>query len=143
MGLDDILAEHAIRRQLVAVARAMDAGDWETLGAAFAPDITADFGTGEIAGRDNVIALIRSYLDNCGTTQHLLGNILVDIDGDTATSEAYVADMHLSRQAGSDLSFRTLGNYSDTWKKDGEEWLLVRRIKDNRAIVGSMDVFNP
>jgi hypothetical protein len=39
--------------------------------------------------------LLRSYLDKCGHTQHLIGNVLIEIGGDTATSRAYVADTHL------------------------------------------------
>jgi 3-phenylpropionate/cinnamic acid dioxygenase small subunit len=141
MSLEDLIAERAIQRQLIKLARAMDNRDWDSAAAVMADDIQADFGTGPVQGRDQVIAFIRSCLDPCGTTQHLLGNILVDVTGETATSEAYVSDMHLSRQPDSDLSFFTLGNYSDKWQRAGDGWLLVERVKDNRETVGSMDVF--
>ncbi|MEM1114359.1 MAG: nuclear transport factor 2 family protein [Pseudomonadota bacterium] len=142
MDLEQLLAEREITRGLIAFARAMDERDYGTMSALVTPDVHADFGVGGIDGRQAVVDFIASFLDNCGTTQHILGNILIEIDGDTATSEAYVSDMHLSSDPASDISFRTLGNYSDTWVKQDGAWLIARRIKDNRAAVGSMDVFD-
>ncbi len=143
MDMETLLAEREISRQLIRMARAMDERDWEAFAAITTDDIRADFGLGEISGRDEVIAFVRQFLDNCGVTQHLLGNVVIDVSGDTATSEAYVADLHLHRDPGRDLSFRTLGNYRDSWVKSGGTWQLSDRRKDNRATVGSMDVFKP
>lgn len=141
MSIETLLAEREIYRQLVHFARAMDERDWDTLAGITAEEIQADFGSGEIVGVKAVIALIRSYLDNCGTSQHLLGNILIDVDGDVATSESYVSDMHLPRDESRDIHFRTLGNYSDRWVKRDGCWVMTSRIKNNRALMGSMGVF--
>jgi SnoaL-like protein len=141
MEIEVLLAEREIYRQLVRFARAMDERDWDVLAAICTDDISAEFGTGEVLGPDAVIGLIRSYLENCGTTQHLLGNVLIDVAGKSATSESYVADLHLARDENRDIQFRTLGNYSDTWVRRGGDWLLSKRVKNNRAIVGTMDVF--
>lgn len=140
-GIETLLAEREIYRQLVRFARAMDERDWDTLAAISAADIRAEFGTGEVVGVDALVDLIRSYLDNCGTTQHLLGNVLIDVAGDTAKSESYVSDMHLAKDERRDIRFRTLGNYSDSWVRRDGQWLLCRRVKNNRATVGSMEVF--
>ncbi len=141
MKLEDLLCEMAIQRQLIKLARAMDEKDWGAIEHVLTPDIYADLGTGGMRGSATVIGLIKSYLENCGTTQHLLGNILIEIDGDTATSESYVSDLHLSKDTSLDISFRTLGNYSDTWVKIDGEWRISKRIKNNRATLGSMTVF--
>lgn len=141
MQLEDLIAERAIYRQLVRFSRAMDARDWDGLAALALPELFADFGVGPLEGRDAVIANIRSYLDHCGVTQHLLGNVLIEVNGDVATSQAYVADMHLDGDNDPQRYFRTLGNYSDTWRRVDDEWLLERRVKDNKALLGTMDVF--
>lgn len=141
MNLEKLLCEHEIQRQLIKLARAMDERDWETIESIVTPDIHANFGTGDIRGSSAVIGLIKSYLENCGTTQHLLANILIEIGGDTATSESYVCDMHLSKDSSLDISFRTLGNYSDTWVKINGKWRMSKRIKNNRATLGTMSVF--
>jgi hypothetical protein len=143
MTIEVLLDERDIQRQLIKLARAMDDRDWQALQSILAEDIAADFGTGEVRGSAAVSELIRSYLDNCGTTQHLLGNIFIDVEGTRATSESYVSDMHLSKNEALDTRFRTLGNYSDTWVKVDGVWLLSKRVKNNRAVIGSMDVFEP
>lgn len=143
MDIQTLLAEREIYRQLVRFARGMDERDWDVLAAISTGDICAEFGTGEVVGSDAVVSVIRSYLDNCGTTQHLLGNVLIDVEGDTATSESYVSDMHLAKDEQRDIQFRTLGNYSDSWVRRDGQWLLSKRVKNNRALLGTMDVFSP
>ena len=97
MNLDSLLAEREIERQLISFARAMDNRDWTKIEVICADDICADFGTGEVVGSKALIKFMRSFLDNCGTTQHLLGNVVIDVDGDRDTSESYVSDMHLGK----------------------------------------------
>ncbi len=74
-----------------------------------------------------MIDFTRQFLDGCGTTQHLIGNVLIDIDGDTANSNSYVCDMHVGKDKNANLTFRTLGNYHDEWKKINGRWLMSRR----------------
>ncbi len=143
MLLELLIAEREIYRQLIKFARAMDNRDWETIKSITTSDLTADFGLGEIQGSAAVIESIQSFLDNCGTTQHILGNILIDVVGDQATSKSYVSDMHLCKDTKKETYFRTLGDYSDKWLNIEGTWLMTQRIKDNRATMGSLDVFKP
>jgi 3-phenylpropionate/cinnamic acid dioxygenase small subunit len=132
--------ERAIERALIRLARAMDDRDWAQVSEIIAEDATGDLGTGTLKGSAAIIELVRSYLDNCGATQHLLGNILVDVSGDHATSRAYVHDLHLSSHS-PERTFHTLGDYHDRWERRSGEWRLIERIKHNRASVGSLEVF--
>jgi hypothetical protein len=143
MLLDTLIAEREIYRQLITFARAMDERDWETMESMTTSDLTADFGLGEIRGNTAVIESIQSFLDHCGTTQHLLGNILIDVAGDQAISKSYVADMHLCKDTKNETYFRTLGDYTDKWLNVEGTWLMTQRIKDNRATMGTLDVFKP
>jgi len=141
MDIEDLLAEREIYRNLVQFAQAMDDRNWSLLNQITTEDIAADLGTGNLSGRADMIALMRQFLDQCGTTQHLLGNVLIDVDGDTARSQAYVADMHLGGEGIEDITFRTLGRYLDRWRKVDGRWLMCERVKENRATVGSQAVF--
>ncbi|TQF73904.1 nuclear transport factor 2 family protein [Rhodococcus spelaei] len=143
MTLESLLAERAVTRTLTRIARAMDARDWSAFDDLVLPDATANMGAGELSGRENIVANIRSFLDECGPTQHLLGNVLVDVDGDTATSQAYVSDMHVGAGDRSHLTFSTLGDYHDEWTRRGDCWQLVRRVKVNRGWVGSFEALGP
>ena len=143
MTLDEksiISDERDIERALVRFARAMDERHWGELSEILAADAVGDFGTGRLEGSAAIVELLRGYLDACGVTQHLLGNVLVDVKGDRATSRAYVQDLHLSR-SNPELSFHTLGDYHDRWERRGGRWWLVERIKDNRGTVGTLEVF--
>ena len=141
MSIDLLLAERAIARALTRIARAMDARDWDGLAAELTDDATAELGTGPLNDPDAIIALIRSYLDACGPTQHLLGNLLVDVEGDTASSRCYVSDLHLGPSGKQDVTFATLGDYHDQWRCIDGRWKLAHRTKLNRAHIGSFAVF--
>ena len=120
----------------------MDERRWDALDALIAADATADFGLGPLAGRPSIVALIRSFLDDCGPTQHLLGNLVVDIasNGVEAQSRCYVSDMHIGAGNKAHLTFSTLGEYHDRWLRHGDRWWLVHRTKLNRAHLGSSSV---
>ncbi len=139
--LATLLAERDIGRALIRFARAMDARDWDVVRAIMAPDATGELGTGPLATPDAVIGCIRHYLDKCGPTQHLLGNLLVEVDGDHATSQCYVSDMHLGTGDKAHVTFSTLGDYHDQWRRIDGAWRITHRIKKNRAHIGSFEVF--
>ncbi len=141
--LTTLLAERDIYRQLVRFARAMDERDWSAMDNITSADIQADVGAGKLDGRGAFVANMRSFLDDCGPTQHMLGNVLIEIEGDTASSRAYVSDMHLGTGDMEDMTFSTLGDYHDRWERHGEQWLMVKRIKHNRGLIGSIQVLGP
>lgn len=140
--LQRLCDERDIERALTLFARAMDDRDWTAMAEIFADDAEGNFGTGRLYGSAAIIELIRGYLDNCGPTQHLLGNVVIDVDGDNAVSRAYIRDVHLRSDADSSARFYTLGDYKDTWLRQADgTWRLTERIKANRAHVGSLDIF--
>lgn len=141
MTLEALLAEREIARALTRFARAMDDRDWDGLLAILAPDATGELGEGPLASPAAIVGTIRRYLDACGPTQHLLGNLLVEVDGDRAQSRCYVSDMHLGLGAMAGETFATLGDYHDTWRRIDGQWRLAHRTKHNRGHVGSLAVF--
>ncbi len=139
--LATLLAERDIGRALIRFARAMDARDWDAVRAIMAPDATGELGTGPLASPEAVIGCIRHYLDGCGPTQHLLGNLLVEVDGEHASSQCYVSDMHLGVGDKAHITFSTLGDYHDQWRRIDGVWRMTHRTKRNRAHIGSFEVF--
>ena len=141
--LQRLCDERDVQRTLTLFARAMDDHDWTAMAEILADDAEGDFGTGRLHGSAAIIELIRWFLDCCGPTQHLLGNVVIDVDGDTAFSRAYIRDVHLHSDADPSVRFYTLGDYKDTWRRRADgTWCLTERIKSNRAHVGSLDVFS-
>jgi hypothetical protein len=88
---------------------------------------------------------MRSFLDDCGPTQHLLGNLTIEVDADGthARSRCYVSDMHVGAGGDDQRTFSTLGEYVDDWRRVDGRWWLVHRRKHSRAFLGSFDVLGP
>nr|MDT0526082.1 nuclear transport factor 2 family protein [Streptomyces sp. DSM 41633] len=129
--------ERDIERALNLFARAMDDRDWAAMAEILADGIEGDFGTGRLVGAVAIIDMIRGFLDSCGPTQHLLGNIVIDVVDDTATSKTDLRDVHLNSAGDPSTRFYTLGDYHDTWRRDSDgRWRITERIKVNRAYVG-------
>lgn len=145
MNAESILAEREITRQVVRFARAMDGRNWDELRSIMLSDVTAELGTGSLHGPDAVVDLIRSFLDHCGATQHLLGNILVDVDleAGTATSAVYVSDLHLGTGSLEGQPFFTLGDYHDRWAFTERGWRMSHRTKVMSGFQGNIDVLKP
>jgi len=140
--VDALKSERDITRSLGAFARGMDARDWVTVRSLLLDDAVGEFGRGPEVGADRIVESIREFLDVCGPTQHLLGNVVVEVAGDRATSHSYVSDMHLGAGDRSQLTFSTLGEYHDDWVRQDGEWKIARRVKDSRAVLGTFDVFS-
>lgn len=143
MELNQLLAEREIYQRLVAVARAMDERNWRAFDDLTTESMTCDLGLGPQEGREAFVYTMRSYLDECGPTQHMLGNVLIAVEGETASSKAYVSDMHVGAGEKSQMTFRTLGDYHDQWRCVDGCWLLTHRSKINSAHLGSFDVLGP
>ncbi len=117
----------AIQNQLARFARALDQRDWAAVPTIFAADVGFDYGEGERQGLEALCAQFRRYLDQCGPTQHLLGSLWLEVNGETAQSRAYVQARHQGTGARARLLFDSHGDYHDRWEKRGATWLIVRR----------------
>lgn len=126
--LQQLLDEREIIRGLARFARVLDGKRWDELGDVFADDVSFDYGAGgEQQGIDVLRRHVRAYLDACGPTQHLIGSIIVDVDGDRATSRAYVQARHQRAGDAAGAVFDSNGEYIDNWERRDGGWRIVRR----------------
>ena len=132
-----------IVRVLDRYAEALDQRRWELLDQVFAPDLEFDFGEWVVRSRADAVKAIRSYLDGCGPTQHLLGNYRIEIDGDTATSSCYVRAFHIGVAAAEGKTYEMGGEYRDELRRTEQGWRSGRRKGLLFWEVGSRDVLGP
>lgn len=126
--LQSLMDEREIIRGLGQFARILDQKRWQDLSDVFANDLTFNYGSGgEQEGMEELEAQMRQFLDVCGGTQHLIGSILVDVDGDRAESRAYVQARHQRRDDPVGAIFDSTGEYRDRWERRAEGWRIVRR----------------
>ena len=103
-------------------AEALDSRRFELLEQVFAPDVDFDFGEWRARTLAQAVASIRSYLDGCGPTQHLLGNYRVEVDGDRARSRVYVRASHLGVGSAAGKTYEMAGEYADELRRTPQGW---------------------
>ncbi len=123
--LDEIAAKQAITEVLHRYCYAVDLIDRELGSRVWHPGGLAHYeglfeGTGE-AFMDWVLENMRKDTE---CRSHQVTNVLIEVDGDRATSESYIHAFR--RMDGNDVV--TYGRYSDIWSCRGGEW----RIDDRR-----------
>ncbi|GLY00406.1 MULTISPECIES: nuclear transport factor 2 family protein [Actinoplanes] len=108
---------------LYRAARAMDSRDWDLLADCYAPDARGDYTNAVAEDRDAILASARGFLGTLDATQHLVGNVEVTVDGDTATTHATFIAQHV--RAGG--HFLMGGNYDDTLRRTADGWKITNR----------------
>lgn len=112
---------------LIRYATTLDSRDWPTLHHIFVPDVIADFVNFHCEGIDQVVDTCRGALGGLTSSQHLLGNFAVEIDGDRATSACYLHAMHYYAPATGLKTFIIAGTYRDALVRTVGGWRIERR----------------
>lgn len=122
----EVADQLAIRRLLTLYARGIDRCDIETLRTVWWPGATADYGTGPgdaVEWSEGVVVALAQMR----RTQHFLGNMIVDIDGDAATAETYCRAYHEVDAPDGPFEMEVGGRYLDRLERRGGEWRIVER----------------
>jgi len=109
-------------------AAALDQKQYGRLTEVFTPEAVAHYvGLTECRGVDSIIGLVSGVLDQCGNTQHLLGNVQIDVQGDEATASCYLQAIHVGLGDYSDQLFIVWGEYRDRLVRTGAGWRISHR----------------
>ena len=143
MPLQMLADERSIRHRLAAFARTLDQRQWDSLGEVFAPEAQLVYGAHQPQGLAAIEAHFRGFLGGCGPSQHLLGNIDIDVQGDHAHSWAAVCASH--RAAGKDdtREFTARGNYLTQWSRLPQGWRVARWEWQNGWFSGDFSILGP
>jgi hypothetical protein len=129
---DELRAEldrAAIRELMLRYAAGLDRRDFAMVRACFTTDAHASYSGTELdPGVDAIIAYVRS-ISALRSSMHVVCNVLVELRGDTASSETYtVAYLSDVREGGEVILVRAL-RYRDELVRDaGAGWLIHRRV---------------
>src|SRR3989304_881213 len=94
--LQALLDRQAITDVMVRYATSIDNRDFDRLRSCFTEDATATgFGERDLVGQDSILGFIAAALERFGTTQHLVGNHVLRIDGGRAFLTPAVQATHL------------------------------------------------
>ena len=117
----------------------LDGRRWEALPEVFTVDAEA-YGA---SGIDAVETLVRGFLGGCGPSQHLLGNHLVEVDGDRARSVTKIRVMHQGAAERSHQTYECLGDYHDEFVRTADGWRIAGRRFEVSMAFGDPDVLQP
>ena len=120
------------RRDIEAVlfryARVLDTKQYAGLTEVFVPEAAANYvGVGECKGIESIISLVSSVLDRCANTQHLIGNVQIEVQGGEATASCYLQAIHAGLGAYSDRLLIIWGEYRDQLVKTPAGWRIRYR----------------
>jgi 3-phenylpropionate/cinnamic acid dioxygenase small subunit len=137
----DLLDRQEIAELCIRYTFALDAKDWTLLASCFAPRPAFVHPGGRLEGFEAILERTSAALNPLDRTQHLLGNIDVDVDGDTARSSCYFHAQHVrAGTPGGDL-YVIAGRYQDTLTRTDAGWRISERVQTyswrsgNRAVV--------
>jgi SnoaL-like domain len=122
--------EQAIQTRIATMLNAIDALDWSTVRAAFAPRVAVDYtslfgGSAETLAIDALLERWRGLLPGFEATQHLIGPVMVtENGGGAATAEAQVRGYHYISGAEDGAVWMAAGRYRFTMQQRDGEWKI-------------------
>ena len=117
----------AITETLTRFCLALDTEDWDQMRQVLAEDaVWHSVMNGTIEGRERIVENQRRSRSRLTDARHQLGNILIEVDGETATSIAYVIGHDMFRDR-PDAPVRIIGSYRDRLVIRGGVWLIAHR----------------
>jgi ketosteroid isomerase-like protein len=109
-------------------ALALDSRDWPMLAGCFTPDAVANFEGQEPArGSDAIVATCRGVLTPLAASQHLLGNHLISVDGERASSVCYFQAQHVRPDLEGGSHLIVAGRYEDRFVRTPGGWRIAER----------------
>ena len=133
--LRQVADRQAITDQIYRYCRAMDRIDHQLGYSIWHEDGTADYGQQVFqgSGRDFIDHVCRQH-SQLLTHSHQVTNIIIELDGDRAASEAYVTATLRMERDGRLLQMMVISRYLDRWSKRQGRWGI-----DHRLTVMDMD----
>jgi hypothetical protein len=124
-------------------AWALDHRDWRLLEECFTPDGAVDYGDlgGQFQGAPEIAAFCRQALEGLDASQHLIGNTMIELSGDRATSTCYFQAQHVFQGAPGGDTYIVAGTYSDVLTRGDDGWRIAHRTLTPSWMQGNPEVF--
>ncbi len=117
----------AVRDVVHAIARGVDRYDQALLTRSIRPDAVFDMGGPEPMTGSAFVAGLKPPAEPRPGRMHVIGNVRVRVDGDTADSEAYIVSCLDILKEGTAHTRVRAGRYLDRFAREGEAWRLTHR----------------
>lgn len=119
---------------------ALDTVDWELLRSCFVEAPVFVHPGGRLEGWEAILARTSAALSPLDVTQHLLGNITAEVDGDRATSRCYFQAQHVRYDTPGGNTYVIAGRYTDRLERTADGWRIAERVQDYAWREGNREV---
>ncbi len=116
MALTDVMQHYV---------KGVDERDMVLYRSIFTNDVVATFGDAVYRGADAWMAFIAAALERYGATQHMLGPMLAEVDGDTAECRTDLQAVHYLKDR-PDTTVTLWATYEQTMRRTAEGWKIAR-----------------
>lgn len=107
---------------------ALDTRDWALLRSCFTADVVGHYGRPDpYLGYEAIELLCRTTIESLSVTQHLIGNVLIELDGDVARCSCYLQAQHVGRGDADGEQFIFAGRYLDHLVRTVDGWRIAER----------------
>ncbi len=133
MDLAELIDRQQITDLLTRYTRAVDTRNFDDLYEVFTADAVLDYSApgGPVGPPSEVVPWIEKGLAGFTRAQHMLGQVAIELDGDTATATAYMYNPMVSTAPdGTEHLWEVGGYYHHTLVRDGEGWRSSRIVDD-------------
>ena len=116
-----------IEHLLVQYATGIDQRDWKLFRSCFTDDALGDYGDiGTFVGADRLTDFMIAAHRGFGSTNHMLSNFVIHVDGDQATARSYVhVVLAFAHDRGAWID--GVGTYEDTLVRTNSGWRIAQR----------------
>lgn len=130
LTIEQLLARQEIADVILRYARGVDRLDMDLVRSCYHPDAYDEHGATRFAGNvDEFIEAARSFLPRWTATQHFMGNMLIEVDGNVARAETYAVAYHRREDADGSGKDDVMGiRYVDRFEKREGEWRIAHRV---------------
>ncbi len=127
-AITQLIARQEIADVIYRYARGIDRMDFDLVRSCYHPDAYDDHGSmkGTV---DEFIAAAASFLARWTVTQHFMGNMLIEIDGELARAETYAVAYHRREDGAGNGKDDVMGiRYVDRFECRDGAWKIAHRV---------------
>lgn len=143
--LDELASKEAIRECIYRVVRGLDRADTALLRSGFHPDAKVLWHGEQPLELEDWLQQGAKMIEITQRVQHLVGNTLIELDGDTAKAESYEIGRHLTKMGEEWKDLIIAARYLDKLSRRNGVWKIDYRVKLMdwaRIMEGSDPVFD-
>ena len=128
--MQELLDKQDIWELSVRYMRGLDRLDADLMRDVFHVDSTVDYGFVKGRGEDLIVYAMRGLKDHVAN-HHMLGQALIEVDGDEAFGEVYFHAFHRVVPGGNEMDLIIAGRYVDRYTRRDGVWKIAHRSEVN------------